>query len=110
MFKHEMLESYGDPLKLEIRKACPAPNVFPALAKVPPETEEWGDQLASKTMEIAPTGMVVGVRATRRPSRHHRLDGSEAAGRCRYRDIRESLTFSGGGTWVGVKVDALRAW
>ncbi|CAM9395424.1 unnamed protein product [Ectocarpus sp. 12 AP-2014] len=48
--------------------------------EVPPETEEWGDQLSSKTMEIAPTGMVVGVRATRRPSRHRRLDGSEAAG------------------------------
>ncbi|CAM9963332.1 unnamed protein product [Ectocarpus sp. 6 AP-2014] len=48
--------------------------------EVPPETEEWGDQLASKTMEIAPSGMVVGVRATRRPSRHRRLDGSEAAG------------------------------
>ncbi|CAN0122777.1 unnamed protein product, partial [Ectocarpus sp. 4 AP-2014] len=48
--------------------------------EIPPETEEWGDQLASKTMEIAPTGMVVGVRATRRPSRYRRLDGSEAAG------------------------------
>ncbi|CAM9868068.1 unnamed protein product, partial [Ectocarpus fasciculatus] len=48
--------------------------------EVPPETEEWGDQLASKTMEIAPTGMVVGVRATRRPSRHRQVDGSEAPG------------------------------
>lgn len=106
----EVLESDGAPLKLEIGRVYPAPNGLPVLAKVPPETEEWGDKLASKTMEIAPTGMVVGVRATRRPSRHRRLDGSEAAGTCRYRDTHESLTVSGGGSWLGVKIDVLRSW
>lgn len=50
--------------------------------KVPPGAEDWGDRLGSKTMEIAPTGMVVGVRATRRPSRHRPFDDVESSGRC----------------------------
>lgn len=49
--------------------------------KVPPGAEDWGDQLGSKTMEIAPTGMVVGIRATRRSSRHRPFDDVESTGR-----------------------------
>lgn len=48
--------------------------------KVPPGADDWGDQLDSKTMEIAPSGMVVGVRATRRPLRHRPFDNVESTG------------------------------
>lgn len=48
---------------------------------MPPDAEDWGDQLASKTMEIAPTGMVVAVRGTRRSSRRNQIDNIEPAGR-----------------------------
>lgn len=49
-------------------------------AKVPPGVEDWGDQLASRTMEIASTGMTAGVRATREPARHRSSDEMDAAG------------------------------
>lgn len=48
-------------------------------AKVPPGVDDWGDQLADRTMEIASTGMTVGVRATRGLARHRFHDGTDAA-------------------------------
>lgn len=45
--------------------------------QVPRGVEDWGDQLASKTMEIPSTGMAVGIRTTRTPSPHRSLGGKD---------------------------------
>lgn len=61
---------------LSITHTHPHPSMC---VKVPPGVDDWGDQLADRTMEIASTGMTVGVRATRGLARHRFHDGTNAA-------------------------------